>query len=67
MDDNSPVHGAQDVENDKAENEITFLKWTAQSPDLNVAENIWLYIKRRLQKSTCDPECMASVRFRQRN
>lgn len=28
------------------------MEWPAQSPDLNIIENIWLYIKRELQKST---------------
>ena len=28
------------------------MEWPAQSPDLNMIENIWLYIKRELQKST---------------
>ena len=27
------------------------MKWPAQQQDLNMIENIWLYIKRELQKS----------------
>ena len=27
------------------------MEWPAQSPDLNIIENIWLYMKRELQKS----------------
>ena len=27
------------------------MEWLAQSPDLNIIQNIWLYMKRELQKS----------------
>ena len=30
------------------------MEWPAQSPDLNMIENIWLYMKRELQKSAVD-------------
>ena len=30
------------------------MEWPAQSPDLNITENICLYMKRELQKSTVD-------------
>ena len=30
------------------------MEWPAQSPDLNRIENIWLYMKRELQKSAVD-------------
>ena len=30
------------------------MEWPAQSPDLNIIENIWLYMKRELQKSAVD-------------
>ena len=49
MDDNAPIHSAHTVENYKDQNEVTSKGWTAQSPDLNIVENIWLYMK--LQKS----------------
>jgi hypothetical protein len=26
------------------------MNWPTQSPDLNIIENIWLYIKRKLQQ-----------------
>ena len=32
----------------------TSLEWPAQSPDLNIIENIWLYMKRELQKFVVD-------------
>ena len=30
------------------------MEWPAKSPDLKVIENIWLYMKRELQKSAVD-------------
>ena len=51
MDDNAPVHRAHTVDNYKDQNEVTSMEWPAQSPDLNVMENIWLYMQRELQQS----------------
>ena len=51
MDDNSPVHRVQTVDNYKDQNKVTSVEWSAQSPDLNIIGNIWLYMKRELQKS----------------
>ena len=49
QDDNAPIHRARDVENYKARNNIHSISWSAQSPDLNIIENVWLKLKRRLQ------------------
>ena len=54
MDDNTSVHRAHTVDNYKDENEVTSMEWPAKSPDLNIIENIWLYMKRELQKSVVD-------------
>ena len=51
MDDNAPAHRAHTVHNYKEQNEVTLMKWPAQSQDLNIIENIGLYMKRELQKS----------------
>lgn len=52
MEDNAAVHRDDSEENYKDENETAVMNWLAQSPDLHLIENIWLYIKRKLQKST---------------
>ena len=49
QDDNAPVHRARITENYKQENNINCTTWSAQSPDLNVCENVWLHIKREIQ------------------
>ena len=51
MDDNAPVHKAHAVQNYKDEHEIISTEWPAQSSDLNIIENVWPHIKRKLQKS----------------
>ena len=67
MDDSAPVHRAHTVENYKDQNEVTSMEWPAQSPDLNIIENIWLYMKRELQKSAVDillPKLILCVKSR---
>lgn len=49
MDDNVPVHRANLVKEYIANNNIVTTSWSAQSPDLNITENIWLKIKRTLE------------------
>ena len=49
QDDNAPVHRARITENYKQENNINCTTWSAQSPHLNVCENVWLCKKRALQ------------------
>ena len=47
--DNAHIHRVRDVENYKARNHINSNSWPAQSTDLNINENVWLKLKRRLQ------------------
>jgi transposase len=42
--------GGQTQSLDSASNHINCLEWPAQSPDLNVIENVWLKLKIRLQQ-----------------
>ena len=51
INDNAPVHRAHTVDNYKDQSEVTSMERLAQSPDLNIIQNIWLYMKRELQKS----------------
>ena len=50
QDDNAPVHRARIIEEFKRDNDIHGMKWSAQFPDLNIIENLWLRIKTSLHK-----------------
>ena len=50
QDDNAPVHRAGRLNICKTRNNITckLISWPAQSPDLDIIENLWLLVKSKL-------------------
>ena len=49
QDDNAPVHRARSTQDFIHRNGIRTMSWPAQSPDINIIENLWLLIKQKLQ------------------
>lgn len=50
QDDNAPVHRSLLTRLWKKEHHISSFTWPAQSPDINVIENVWKVIKVHVQK-----------------
>ena len=50
QDDNAPVHRSLLTRLWKKERHISSFTWPAQSPDINVIENVWKVIKVHVQK-----------------
>ena len=54
--DNSRVHTAHAVQRWFAKQKFTILEWPANSPDLNIIEHVWAYIKYRLTTYEYPPQ-----------
>ena len=49
--DNAPIHTARTVKNWFASNNVEVLPWPARSPDLNIIENVWGYLSRKVYEN----------------
>jgi transposase len=50
QEDNATIHKSRETTEYKTETNITVLRWPAQSPDLNIIENVWLVMKKHVRK-----------------
>ena len=39
------------------ENQVNFLKWPSNSPDLNIIENVWAYLQDKLYEVRAELTC----------
>lgn len=50
QDDNDPKHRSKIVTNWKKENNVEYIDWPSNSPDINPIENVWALLKHKIKK-----------------
>jgi len=53
--DNAPCHASQDTAKFLANNNINTMNWSSQSPDMNVIEHVWAYLKYQIRQRSVLP------------
>jgi hypothetical protein len=63
IDDNAPIHRAHVVQQWKAQYGVPCLDWPPYSPDMNPIENVWSYLKKKIQRFPNRPQTLEELDF----
>jgi hypothetical protein len=61
MDDNAPIHRSKMVQAWKADNDVAEWDWPPYSPDINPIENVWAFIKNKINKMEHKPDNLTQL------